>query len=88
MKDFLDEFLIFFPEPPKKNAYWEKSANGEIPQNVVSGGTDNETGDVLLVARAEHEGAVIPGKFVPSHGVAYVSWGGAEHAKDEYEVSF
>ena len=80
-------FVVNFLEPPKREAYWEKGANGEVPQNVVTGGTDTETGDVLLVARAEHEGAVIPGKFVPTHGVTYVSWGGAEHAKDEYEVS-
>ncbi|KAK6624468.1 hypothetical protein RUM44_011327 [Polyplax serrata] len=73
-------------EPPKREAYWEKASNGAVPANVVPGGTDAETGDVLLVARAEHEGAVIPGKFVPAHGVAYVCWGGAEHAKQEYEI--
>ena len=27
-----------------------------------------------------------PGKFVPHHGVAYVAWGGKEHAKTQYEV--
>lgn len=54
---------------------------------MVIAGTDAETGDDLLVARAEHEGALIPGKFVPSHGVTYVAWGGEEHAKGEYEVS-
>jgi hypothetical protein len=53
----------------------------------VPGGADTETGETLYVARAEHEGAIIPGKFVPSHGVTYISWGGAEHGKSEYEVS-
>lgn len=49
----------------------------------------NETiflGEILYVARARHEGALIPGKLVPSHGVTYIPWGGGEHAHSEYEV--
>lgn len=68
-------------------ACWEKRANGEIADGAVPGGVDSESGETLYVARAEHEGAIIPGKFVPSHGVTYISWGGAEHGKPEYEVS-
>jgi hypothetical protein len=56
---------------------------GEIPPNAVKGGHDNED---LYVGRARHEGALLPGKIVPSHGVCYVSWGGQEHGKNEYEV--
>lgn len=29
---------------------------------------------------------MIPGKLIQSHRVAYVAWGGVEHAKSEYEV--
>lgn len=54
-----------------------------MPPNAVPGGFDNEQ---LYVARAQHEGALIPGKLVPSHGVVYVPWGGAEHGKTDYEV--
>jgi len=56
---------------------------GVVPDNSVLGGFDNEN---LYVGRAQHEGAVIPGKIVSSHGVCYVAWGGAEHGKPEYEA--
>jgi hypothetical protein len=49
----------------------------------VKGGHDTED---LYIGRARHEGALIPGKIIPSHGVCYVAWGGVEHGKNEYEV--
>lgn len=64
-------------------ASWVHAQDGEIPPNAVKGGHDNED---LYVGRARHEGALIPGKVVPSHGVCYISWGGVEHGKNEYEV--
>jgi len=64
-------------------ACWVPSANGQVPVSAIAGGQDGET---LYVARARHEGALIPGKLVPSHGVVYVPWGGGEHAHSEYEV--
>jgi hypothetical protein len=69
--------------PPVGTASWVPSQGGEIPPNAVKGGHDSED---LYVGRARHEGALIPGKIVPSHGVCYVSWGGQEHGKNEYEV--
>ncbi|XP_044734516.1 uncharacterized protein LOC123296873 isoform X3 [Chrysoperla carnea] len=63
---------------------WVPAKSGEVPPTAVQGGQDN--GEPLYVARAPHEGALIPGKLVASHGVAYVAWGGAEHGKEEYEV--
>ena len=38
------------------------------------------------IARSYHEGSLVPCKFVPHHGVAYLAWGGKEHAKTQYEV--
>lgn len=64
-------------------ACWIPAANGEVPPNAVVGGSDGED---MYIARAQHEGAIIPGKLVPSHGVAYVAWGGVENPKEEYEV--
>lgn len=64
-------------------ASWVPAQGGEIPPNAVKGGYDNED---LYVGRARHEGDLIPGKIVPSHGVCYISWGGQEHGKNEYEV--
>ncbi|XP_046662124.1 uncharacterized protein LOC124355168 isoform X2 [Homalodisca vitripennis] len=62
---------------------WVPSEGGVIPPNAVLGGFDNEN---LYVGRAQHEGGVIPGKVLSSHGVCYVAWGGAEHGKQDYEV--
>lgn len=64
-------------------ACWIPAANGEIPPNAVVGGSDGED---MYIARAQHEGAIIPGKLLASHGAAYVAWGGAENPKTEYEV--
>lgn len=40
----------------------------------------------MFVSRAQHEGALIPGKALKSHGVAYIAYGGGEHPKEDYEV--
>nr|CAD7265734.1 unnamed protein product [Timema shepardi] len=69
--------------PSGGSATWVDAAGGEVPPNSVPGGFDNEQ---VYVARARHEGALLPGKLVPSHGVCYVPWGGAEHGKPEYQV--
>lgn len=65
-------------------AQWVATKGGEIPPNAIPAGFDNEQ---LYVGRANHEGAILPGKVVPSHGVCYVPWGGAEHGIPEYEVN-
>ncbi|XP_061512839.1 uncharacterized protein LOC1278977 isoform X1 [Anopheles gambiae] len=64
-------------------ACWVAAANGEIPPNAVVGGSDGED---MYIGRAQHEGGIIPGKVVASHGVCYIAWGGAENPKAEYEV--
>ncbi|XP_014232708.1 C3 and PZP-like alpha-2-macroglobulin domain-containing protein 8 isoform X1 [Trichogramma pretiosum] len=63
---------------------WCDAQAGAIPDNAVLAGQDGD--EALYVGRAEHEGALIPGKVVPGHGVCYVAWGGEEHAKTEYQV--
>jgi hypothetical protein len=67
-------------------ACWVDARGGDVPANAVPGGFDNEN-EQLYVGRANHEGALIPGKIVPSHGVCYIAWGGQEHGKEEYQVS-
>ncbi len=62
---------------------WCDAASGALPPGAVVGGEDDEP---LYVGRANHEGALIPGKVKPSHGVCYIAWGGEEHAKPEYQV--
>ncbi|XP_060838903.1 uncharacterized protein LOC132920491 isoform X1 [Rhopalosiphum padi] len=65
--------------------HWVHASNGQIPSNALPGGFD-ATNEQLYVARAEHNGALIPGKLVPSHGVVYIPWGGVENPKENYEV--
>lgn len=75
-----------YPGGPAGDAgNWVNASNGQVPPGAVVGGHDCN-GEPLYVARATHEGATLPGKFVPSHGVAFVPWGGLEHAKPEYQV--
>ena len=59
------------------------AANGQLPPYAYIGGHDNGP---QYVARSYHEGSLVPGKFVPHHGVTYVPWGGKEHPKSQYEV--
>lgn len=55
-----------------------------MPPGSVEGGRDDEP---LFVGRAQHEGALIPGKVKPSHSVCYIAWGGEEHGKTDYQVT-
>jgi len=63
---------------------WVAARNGEVPPRAFAGGEDN--GEPVYVARANFNGALIPGKLVPSHGTSYVAWGGQENAVPEYEL--
>ncbi|XP_066587914.1 uncharacterized protein [Prorops nasuta] len=62
---------------------WCDASGGMVPPGAVEGGRDDEP---LFVGRAHHEGALLPGKVKPGHCVCYVSWGGAEHGKTDYQV--
>jgi len=42
----------------------------------------------LAVGRAMHQGDILPAKVKLEHGIAYVSHGGAEHIKHDFEVYF
>ncbi|CAG4965569.1 unnamed protein product [Colias eurytheme] len=64
---------------------WVDANSGQVPPGAVVGGQDC-SGEPLYVARAQHEGAMLPGKVVSSHGCAYVPWGGQEHGKPQYQV--
>lgn len=70
--------------PVIEGVTWVLKQGGDVPDGALVGGNDN--GEDLFVARADHEGAQIPGKLFPEHGCAYIPWGGEEIGKDEYEV--
>ncbi|KAG5674974.1 hypothetical protein PVAND_004917 [Polypedilum vanderplanki] len=67
-----------------KSAVWVAVSGSNIPPDALIGGQDN--GEAMYIGRASHEGALIPGKVLRSHGLCYVAWGGGEHGKDSYEV--
>ncbi|CAG9581118.1 unnamed protein product [Danaus chrysippus] len=58
-------------------AEWVK-AGDQLPDNAVIGGFENE---VLYIVRSKHRRSLTPGKFVPSEGIGYISWGGQANAK-------
>ncbi|XP_055918204.1 uncharacterized protein LOC129950333 [Eupeodes corollae] len=61
------------------------SADSPIPPFAVLGGQDSD-GAPIYVGRSYHEGDTLPAKVVPNKHCAYVSWGGREIVKSEFEV--
>ncbi|XP_023341960.1 uncharacterized protein LOC111711763 isoform X2 [Eurytemora carolleeae] len=64
---------------------WVDASNGHIPTGAVQGGF-NENNDPLYIGRAHIEDSFAVGKVNPEHGCCYVAYGGAEHAKEHYQV--
>ena len=64
---------------------WVKYSEGSSLQGAVLGGYDR--GNPLYVARAAHEGSLVPGKYHAGYKTAYVSWGGKElEKKENFEI--
>uniref|UniRef100_A0A1B0D3A9 Uncharacterized protein n=1 Tax=Phlebotomus papatasi TaxID=29031 RepID=A0A1B0D3A9_PHLPP len=71
-------------QAPQLRTHWvPSSAQLQIPPNAVEGGYEHNNVKVYI-ARAFHEGDLLPGKFIPNRRVAYVSYKGKEHIKTEY----
>eukprot|EP00727_Mastigamoeba_balamuthi_P002181 m51a1_g11960 hypothetical protein (330) ;mRNA; r:794768-796064 len=73
------------PPPAYQSFQWVPTNGNCIPPNAVVGGRDVDGTD-LYVARAMHNGSMIPGKGHPKHGCCYVSFGGREVPVRSYEV--
>ncbi|XP_028164312.1 uncharacterized protein LOC114355576 [Ostrinia furnacalis] len=58
-------------------------ADNQLPDGALIGGYEKE---MLYIIRAAHRGSLTPGKFVPSQGTGYISWGGESHGKNIFEV--
>lgn len=56
-----------------------------LPQGAIVGGHDQD-GTPLYVGRAYHEADHIPAKVLADRKVAYVAYGGQEHAKIQYDI--
>lgn len=67
--------------------YWVDTfaRSGIVPTTALLAGHDID-GTRIYVGRAFHEGDWLPAKVIPEKQVAYVSYGGAEHPKDHYQV--
>ncbi|RVE54470.1 hypothetical protein evm_000955 [Chilo suppressalis] len=59
------------------------NADYNLPDGSLIGGYEKET---VYIIRAHHSGSLTPGKFVPSFGLGFVSWGGNSHEKMTFEV--
>lgn len=62
------------------------SAYSSLPGDAVYVGRDVDQAPIY-VGRAFHEGDFIPAKVIPAKNVAYIAYGGEEHAKYQYDVS-
>lgn len=60
-------------------------AHHDLPSNAVQGGRDSD-GSTLYVIRANHEKAMVPGKFSKTHLAAYIPYGNKEHSKKEFYI--
>lgn len=66
-------------------AKWKKEKNGKIPKGAFPAGK-TQSGEVLYVARVDHNRSTTVGKLHPSHGCTYIPYGGKEMPFKEYEV--
>jgi hypothetical protein len=73
--------LVISPE----SVSWVESSGETIPPNAIPAGAA-EDGEVLYVGRASHEDTVTVGKFHPSHGTVYISFGGKEVGNEVFQV--
>ena len=60
---------------------WVKYSEGSCLSGAVLAGYDR--GNPLYVARAPHEGCLVPGKFHAGYKTTYISWAGKEVGKKE-----
>lgn len=59
---------------------WVDATDGGVPPRAI------KAGNACYVIRAEHNDEYIPGKLVVGHECVYVSYGGEEISKSEYQV--
>lgn len=64
---------------------WVASTPNYTPPGAVVAGHDSDRAPIY-VGRALHEGEMLPCKFIPSKGCAYVCYGGYEMNKRNFEV--
>ena len=64
---------------------WVNVKNGHIPAGAIQGGYEKDQ-TPLYIGRASHQGQLAVGKIHPIHRCCYISWGGKEIPKIEFEA--
>jgi len=64
---------------------WVQTSISYTPPGAVIGGHDSDR-SVIFVGRSMHNGDMLPAKVIPSKGTAYVSFGGYEISKHNFDV--
>ncbi|XP_060654649.1 uncharacterized protein LOC132790206 [Drosophila nasuta] len=62
-----------------------RNVRDHLPPLAIVAGYDSNR-DPIYVARARHNGEMLPAKFIPNKKQAYVSWGGKEITKNDFEI--
>ena len=65
------------------------ASNGQIPRGAVKVAFSDWNGDVkeeIYLARAEHDGGIYPGIFLPEEGVVDIPVRGEVISKSKYQV--
>jgi len=68
----------------KEYLEWVSASSGRHPKDSVRAGYDS--GEKVYVARAHHEGAIVPGKLHNGHSHVYIPYNMVEVPVENYEV--
>ncbi|CAL8093836.1 unnamed protein product [Orchesella dallaii] len=63
---------------------WRPASGGDVPKDAMHAGVDG--GEKVYVARAHHEGCIIPGKLHKTHSHVYIPYNMKEVPVPDYEV--
>jgi Protein of unknown function (DUF3421) len=64
--------------------FWIPFNHEKLHKNTVQAG--KEGGQTLYIGRAEHSGALTPGKILENDLRCVIPWGTEAHSKDDYEM--
>ncbi|XP_037887739.1 uncharacterized protein LOC119636465 [Glossina fuscipes] len=66
--------------------FWQNVVDHQLPHNVVSAGISQQTGEPILIGRAQYSNAMVVGKVLPSLRCVQITFNGKERDLDHYEI--
>lgn len=66
--------------------FWQNVVDHRLPRNVVSVGISQQTGEPILIGRAQYSNAMLVGKVLPSLRCVQVAFNGKERDLSHYEI--